>query len=730
MRRPSPTRTRSRATSVHSPSRTSTARRRSAAGTLRAGDRLVGVVAGRVVVRRRVRARPDRSGRGDRRRRVAGSAGRPAPLAGSAARRGRPTGPAPRDGRPGGGQPGRRAGIGQVEQDARELGPEEHGLGRPGVGQRQTGPPAGEPAQAGGRRRVGQAVVGEDRLDVARRRPSPSRSRAQRDRTVGRRRSSSSAHRMMVTPAGGSSSVLSRADWASSFMRSAPSMMATRRAALDRHERQLADEVADAAVLRVRSADDDLAPRARPDRADAGRGGRRARPAGSPARPGTAASAGVGGAQQPRREVERERRLADARPGRQQDGVGRRRPGPSRPIARERDRPVPGSGPVHGGAQAGSAGGRRLAGRPALRRRGRRAASPSPAVVASALAAPACGSSPGFGGGLGRLASAVAGRVGSVPRRAVAAAGLRVRPSAWRRRLGRRGRSRQPACARRELAGAARFGCDRRVGLGHPRSTTGPDVAAGAGRSAGPASGRPGPGACASSSGGTSLHGSFDAAGGRRLVRGRSLPRRGPRSSRGGGACCGPAADVGIAVDAAARRRRAVALALHRRLVGGPPAAGTAARRRAPPRLPLRRCSAIRYSGISGSSKSSSSTSGAATARSSRGRRPELGVPDRPERVRPRRARGAGDSRSSSSSVGRSSGAGRRCSAGRRGLGRDAARSGVSSVGRPRRGHGHDRGHDRRGAGGGAAHRRPRPVRPSSSAPGGIGRRRPRGHRG
>ena len=56
----------------------------------------------------------------------------------------------------------------------------------------------------------------------------PSRTRKQRERTVGRSRPSASAHRMIVTPAGGSSSVLSRADWASSFIRSADSMIATR----------------------------------------------------------------------------------------------------------------------------------------------------------------------------------------------------------------------------------------------------------------------------------------------------------------------------------------------------------------------------------------------------------------------------------------------------------------------------------------------------------------------
>ena len=54
---------------------------------------------------------------------------------------------------------------------ARELAADPEGLRRPRVGERQSGAPAGEPRQSRGERRVGDAVVGEDRLDVARRRP-------------------------------------------------------------------------------------------------------------------------------------------------------------------------------------------------------------------------------------------------------------------------------------------------------------------------------------------------------------------------------------------------------------------------------------------------------------------------------------------------------------------------------------------------------------------------------
>ncbi len=56
----------------------------------------------------------------------------------------------------------------------------------------------------------------------------PSRSRAQRDRTVGSRRSSWSAQSTIVTRGGGSSSVFRSAFWASSFICEAPSTMATR----------------------------------------------------------------------------------------------------------------------------------------------------------------------------------------------------------------------------------------------------------------------------------------------------------------------------------------------------------------------------------------------------------------------------------------------------------------------------------------------------------------------
>ena len=196
---PAATSTRSRATSVHRPRRTSTPRRRSdgrvrcAPVTARRGRR-PGRPSARFGRRRIAR-------RGGRRRHVAGSAraaGPPGSAADESGRRGRSRA-APR---PGGRQPGRRAGIGQVEQDTRQLGPDEHGLGRPRIGERETRPAAGEPAETGGGRRVGQAVIGDDRLDVARAdqpEPDPEAARpdgrqqarlvvgAQHDRHAGRR---------------------------------------------------------------------------------------------------------------------------------------------------------------------------------------------------------------------------------------------------------------------------------------------------------------------------------------------------------------------------------------------------------------------------------------------------------------------------------------------------------------------------------------------------------------
>ena len=174
---------------------------------------------------------------------------------------------------------------------------------------------------------------------------SPRRRRKQRDRTVGRRRASWSAHRTMVTPAGGSSRVLSSADWASSFIRSAASMMATRAATLDGHEDEVGEEVLDAPVARLRAADHDLAPR--PGGPEAMHVGVRA-VLDQPARPAHAARPGgrLRRAQEAGGQVEREGRLADALGPGQEHGV-RGRPVDHRGHRGERGSLAPGPRPVH-----------------------------------------------------------------------------------------------------------------------------------------------------------------------------------------------------------------------------------------------------------------------------------------------------------------------------------------------------------------------------------------------
>ena len=146
-------------------------------------------------------------------------------------------------GGPGRGQAGRRPGVGQVEQDARQLGTDQDRGRRAGIGEGETRAAAGEPAEPRGGRRVGQAVVGEDRLDVARpdepeaeaeaaradgREEARLLVRAQDDRHAGRRlleRLEQGRLGVLVHPVG----ALDDRDAG---------------AALDRHQLQLADEVA------------------------------------------------------------------------------------------------------------------------------------------------------------------------------------------------------------------------------------------------------------------------------------------------------------------------------------------------------------------------------------------------------------------------------------------------------------------------------------------------------
>ena len=168
---PRPTRARSRATSVHRPSRTSAARRRSAAGVRGAGP------APRRPRRRRRRRRVGRAvpARRPGRRRLAAAAPRGATVArrggrvghraaSAAARRDGARRPPP--GPPPGGPPAARRV--RSSRTRRQLVADQDRLGRRARRPARARPAAGEPAEAGRERRVGQAVVGEDGLDVAR----------------------------------------------------------------------------------------------------------------------------------------------------------------------------------------------------------------------------------------------------------------------------------------------------------------------------------------------------------------------------------------------------------------------------------------------------------------------------------------------------------------------------------------------------------------------------------
>jgi hypothetical protein len=117
--------------------------------------------------------------------------------------------------------------VDEIEQGPRQLRPDRCRLRGAGVGDRQTGPAAGEAPETGRRRGIRKTLFGEDLLD----RPGSDRSEADARAARpdgGQELLSSFAQSTIVTPAGGSSSVLSNADWASSFIRSARSTIATR----------------------------------------------------------------------------------------------------------------------------------------------------------------------------------------------------------------------------------------------------------------------------------------------------------------------------------------------------------------------------------------------------------------------------------------------------------------------------------------------------------------------
>ena len=414
---------------------------------------------------------------------------------------------------------------------------------------------------------------------------SPSRTRKQRERTVGRSRPSASAHRMIVTPAGGSSSVLSRADWASSFIRSRRLDDRHACAALDRHQLEVADEVLDAAVPRVGPTDDDLpAGTDRPEPMEVGV----AAALDEPARPACAAGpVGRGGrAQQPGREVERERRLADPVRADEQDALRRVARGPWRSPRRARPA-VPGSWrPSIGERSVG-------VGRAAALRVDRRFGAAAPAsaslggVRGPSVAGPRSPWRPPSSGAPAAWRPWAPGRV-RVGRRSTprpSAAGCLVacrgrlggrlarRHAAWpaaatgrlARGTGLRGRSRRLALTA-SSAELDSIGRDRFDGLvDHRRSEpAGPE----------PASGRPGPEASPRARAGRRSTARSSCAAPTVPCAPRARSRRGcttcPRA--GGATRPRPGAHVGIAVDAATSAATAVPLTIHRGLVGGPTA--------------------------------------------------------------------------------------------------------------------------------------------------------------
>ena len=462
-----------------------------------------------------------------------------------------------------------------------------------------------------------------------------------------------------------------------------------------------------------------------------------------PARPARTRGRICGRAEQPGRKVQRERRLADAGRTDEQHRVGR----PTRIIdvdRTQRGRVPPGPDAVHGAGQAVSASAGAAAALRVVRRFGAAAGASASVEALGAVGvgarrrrlARACGASarrpepPGRPHGVGaRRVRVGVGAALRVVRRFGAAAGAWPRPR----------RSAAAVVASSCAAGAAlrvvrRFGASGLSlrGLGVDRRAI-RDLGAGrlaAGFWATCAR------SMASSSGGTSLHGSLDERGAAARSRGR--PHRGAPVRTVIAGCpprrpgclarlpwppwfglAGPATDVRVAVDAAATAA-AVALAVHGRLVGRPtaarPATALAALATAPPRAAAapRRCSAMRYSGISGSSKSSSSASGARFGGRRRGRASPAANPRpsrtgscagravrRPPAPRPPRPRRCPRRRSASTARG--------------GGARPASP-------RPDRGLGRDRGH--LGGGGGAGHRPRRRPRPRGARSGQRRRRR------
>ena len=354
---PVPTSTRSRATSAHRPSRISTPRRRSTAGILAgAASSSVGTSASSSEALGGAAAGATVAADGDRLR---GGRSAPARRSRSGGLRvtrteGRRQGDGARDRGSGRGQAGRWPGIGQVEQDARELGTDEDRGRRPGIGERETRAATGEPAEPRRGRRIGQTVIGQDGLDVAR----PDQPEAEAETARSNRREEARLLVRAEEDGHAGRRLLERLEQGRLGVLVHPVGTLDDRhagAALDRHQLQLDDEILDAPELRLGATDDHLA--TRPGRREAVQV-RMAPVLDQPARPAGATRPLVerSRAEQAGRDVEGQGRLADPVGADQQDGLGHGAPD-HRGRRAERGGLPPGPGAIHDlVGQTGSAG--------------------------------------------------------------------------------------------------------------------------------------------------------------------------------------------------------------------------------------------------------------------------------------------------------------------------------------------------------------------------------------
>ena len=246
------------------------------------GTLALGLVRGLVTSR----GRPARSASGTAAtpRRRAGRAGAPA---GSRRAQGSTKREGPREGGAGSRQSRRGPHVGQVEGDARELGPDQDGLGRPGVGEREPGSATGQPPEAGRGRWIGEAMVRDDGLDIARAdqpETDPEAARADRRQEavllVGAQHDGHARWRFLERLEEGRLGVLVHPLGALDDRHPGTP--------LGGHERQLGGEVADATVAWRRVHRSPLGGQARPAPVGGGPGGHRRRPSDRPGTPGRA----------------------------------------------------------------------------------------------------------------------------------------------------------------------------------------------------------------------------------------------------------------------------------------------------------------------------------------------------------------------------------------------------------------------------------------------------------